>query len=410
MIGEEILSGHTKDTNSSFIASELKAIGISVHRILTVKDELSEILWAFSKAFESSDLVFTTGGLGPTKDDKTLLAYADYFETQLFIDPETLAHLTRRLEKANRAYLLDLNKSQATVLKGARVFQNDHGTAPCQWIEKNNKYAVCLPGVPYEVKPLVREKLIPYLVSRFSFPFMESRTVTLTGIPESELSNLIEPWELSLPSEVSLSYLPVGNRIKLHLATSAPTRALSSSRLDLAIETLRPYVSAYVLAWNTSEIEVLVKDLLEKRNLSLSVVESCTGGEISRLLVTVPGISKNFKGALVAYDTEMKIKVLGVKEETISTHGVASLEVASEMSDRCLALFQSDAAISTTGVAGPSSDAFASPLGEVFISVRVGDKEQTRHLNLPHFDRTDFMNFVSQRALQALAEMLVKGE
>ncbi|MHA6727260.1 CinA family nicotinamide mononucleotide deamidase-related protein [Chryseobacterium sp. A301] len=407
-VGGEILSGDTLDTNSNFIATELKKIGVALEAILTVKDELAEIVSALGRAFERADLVLTTGGLGPTKDDQTLLAFGRYFGVSSAIDPATYEHLKSILEKRNRSYLLDLNKNQALVLEGAKVFQNEHGTAPCQMMEKEGKIAICMPGVPYEVKPLVKDQIIPYLSSRFSLPFLVTRTVSVSGIPESELSNLIEEWELSLPKHLSLSYLPVEGRIKLQLSGSGNNLELLKKELTDTFEPIRSLLAPFVFSWDGSSIEAVLHTLLQKEKLTLSVAESCTGGTISSCLVSVPGISAHYLGGIVPYDTSQKVKLLGVREKTIQEFGVVSSEVAKEMSLCCQKFFGSELAIATTGAAGPSSDAYNTPVGEVYYSIRVHDFEVTRRLYLPHLDRKDFMNFVSLRALHELAEILVK--
>lgn len=407
-VGGEILAGDTLDTNSNFIAKELKKIGIALEAILTVKDELTAIVSALGRAFEIADLVLTTGGLGPTKDDQTLLAFGNYFGVSASIDPATYEHLKSILEKRNRPYLLDLNKNQALVLEGAKVFQNEHGTAPCQMMEKAGKIAICMPGVPYEVKPLVKDQIIRYLSSRFSLPFLVTRTVSVSGIPESELSDLIEEWELSLPKHLSLSYLPVEGRIKLQLSGSGTNLELLKKQLADTFEPIRPLLEPYVFSWYGSEIEAVLYTLLQKENLTLSVAESCTGGSISSCLVSIPGISANYLGGIVPYDTNQKVKQLGVSAKTIEEFGVVSSEVAMEMSLRCQKLFGSDVSIATTGAAGPSSDAYDTPVGEVFYSIRVHNIEVTRRLYLPHLERKDFMNFVTLRALHELAEILVK--
>lgn len=407
-VGGEILAGDTLDTNSNFIARELKKIGIALEAILTVKDQRLAIVSALARGFEMADLILITGGLGPTKDDQTLGALGEYFGVSAEMDPKTYEHLKSILEKRNRPHLLDLNQNQALVLKGARVFQNAHGTAPCQMIEKEGKIAICMPGVPYEVKPLVIEQILPYLSSRFSFPFLETKTVSVSGIPESKLSNLIEEWELSLPENLSLSYLPVEGRIKLQLSGSGFNREELQKQLSDRFDKIRPLLEPYVFSWDGNEIEQVLLTLLQRENLTLSVAESCTGGTISSHLVGIPGISAHYLGGIVPYDTKQKVKQLGVSEKTIKENGVVSLEVAQEMSLCCQKRFGSDVSIATTGAAGPSTDSYGTPVGEVFYSVRVRDFELTRRLFLPHLQRIDFMNFVSLRALHELAEILVK--
>lgn len=409
-IGDEILSGNTVDTNSNFIASELKNIGIAVKRIFTISDEVATITETLKSAFEIAEIVITTGGLGPTKDDKTKTAFANYFEDEIVLCNTTYEHLKNLLEKRNRAYMLDINRNQAEVLSKATVFQNDNGTAPCQMMEKDGKIAVCLPGVPYEVKPLIREKIIPFLAEKFSLNHIETRIISVVGIPESLLSNTIEDWELALPNHIQLSYLPIGNRIKLRLTATGADRALLNQNLDEQIEKLKPYISDHVISWDGNDIQSILKDILIEKKLTVSSAESCTGGELARLLTSVSGSSAYFIGGIIPYDYHQKIEMLGVSEKTIQERTVVSEEVAQEMSLGCQKLFKTDISISTTGVAGPTSDEFNNEIGTVYYSVRVKDFEQTNRLYLPHFDRGDFINFVSQRVLQDLVEILVNGK
>lgn len=409
-IGDEILSGNTVDTNSNFIASELKNIGIAVKRIFTISDEVATITETLKSAFEIAEIVITTGGLGPTKDDKTKTAFAHYFEDEIVLCNTTYEHLKNLLEKRNRAYMLDINRNQAEVLSKATVFQNDNGTAPCQMMEKDGKIAVCLPGVPYEVKPLIREKIIPFLAEKFSLNHIKTRIISVVGIPESLLSNTIEDWELALPNHVQLSYLPIGNRIKLRLTATGADRDLLNRNLDEQIEKLKPYISDHVISCDGNDIQSILKDILIEKKLTVSSAESCTGGELARLLTSVSGSSAYFIGGIIPYDYHQKIEMLGVSEKTIQERTVVSEEVAQEMSLGCQKLFKTDISISTTGVAGPTSDEFNNEIGTVYYSVRVKDFEQTNRLYLPHFDRGDFINFVSQRVLQDLVEILVNGK
>lgn len=406
-IGDEILSGITVDTNSNFIASELKNIGIPVKQILTVSDEVKSIKDALTSAFQIADIVFTTGGIGPTRDDKTKTAYAEFFNDEVKLDDKTFGHLKKLLIKRKREHLLEINKTQAEVLTKARVFQNDNGTAPCMVIEEKGKIAFCLPGVPYEVKPLVKDKIIPFLAEKFHLNHIITRIISVVNFPESLLSETIEDWEMALPEHISLSYLPIGTRIKLRLTATGTDKALLENQLNSEIEKLKPYIEKNVISWDGNDIQEILKEILSAKSLTISTAESCTGGELSRLITSASGSSQYFSGGIIPYDFHQKIKILGVSEKTIEEKTVVSAEVAQEMSLGCQKLFNTDIALSTTGVAGPNTDEFNNEVGEVFYSIRVKDFERTTRLFLPHLDRKDFMNFVSQRVLQDLVEILV---
>ncbi len=409
-IGDEILSGNTLDSNSNFIAQQLKTIGIPVVRIVTVADEVEVIKEALAEGFKIGDLIITTGGLGPTKDDRTKNAFAKYFDDELVLDDQTYEHLKKLMIKRKREHLLEINKGQAVVLSTAHVFQNPNGTAPCQMIEKDGKTAICLPGVPYEVKPLVQDQILPYLTEKYAMSHIVSRIISVVDFPESLLALTIEAWELALPMHISLSYLPVGNRIKLRLTAVGANKEKLNKDLDLEIAKVKPLIADKVISWDGNDIQEILKELLIAHQLTLSVAESCTGGEVSHLITSVSGSSAYFTGSVVAYDYWQKIALLGVNPETIQNHTVVSAQVAQEMSGGCKKLFKTDIALSTTGVAGPNSDEFNNEIGTVYYTVRIKDFEQTNRLYLPHMERNDFAAFVSQRVLQDLVSILISKE
>ena len=407
-IGDEILSGNTIDTNSNFIATQLKNIGFKVVQIFTISDEIETIKKNLKSAFELGNLVITTGGLGPTKDDKTKKAFAEFFNDTLVSDAETLEHLRQLLIKRKREHLFDINLPQADILSKSKVFQNHNGTAPSLMVEENGKIAICLPGVPYEVKPLIKNQIIPYLQKKFEQNFIVSRIISVVNFPESLLSETIETWELALPSTISLSYLPIANRVKLRLTATGKNEEILNQQLDEEITKLKPLIQENIISENGDSIEEILHDLLISKNLTISTAESCTGGELSHLITSVSGSSNYFLGGICTYQTEKKTEILGVSEDLIKEKTVVSAEVAEAMSLGCQELFKTDIALSTTGVAGPNSDEFNSEIGTVFYSIRVKDFEKTCRLYLPHLQRRDFMNFVSQKVLQDLIQILIQ--
>ena len=407
-IGDEILSGNTIDTNSNFIATQLKNIGFKVVQIFTISDEIETIKKNLKSAFELGNLVITTGGLGPTKDDKTKKAFAEFFNDSLVSDTETLEHLRQLLIKRKREHLFDINLPQADILSKSKVFQNHNGTAPSLMVEENGKIAICLPGVPYEVKPLIKNQIIPYLQKKFEQNFIVSRIISVVNFPESLLSETIETWELALPSTISLSYLPIANRVKLRLTATGKNEEILNQQLDEEITKLKPLIQDNIISENGDSIEEILHDLLISKNLTISTAESCTGGELSHLITSVSGSSNYFLGGICTYQTQKKSEILGVSESLIQEKTVVSEEVAQAMSLGCQKLFKTDIALSTTGVAGPNSDEFESEIGTVFYSIRVHNFEKTFKLYLPHLERKDFMNFVSMKVLQDLIEILIK--
>lgn len=407
-IGDEILSGNTIDTNSNFIATQLKNIGFKVVQIFTISDEIETIKKNLKSAFELGDLVITTGGLGPTKDDKTKKAFAEFFNDTLVSDTETLEHLRQLLIKRKREHLFDINLPQAEILSKSKVFQNHNGTAPSLMVEENGKIAICLPGVPYEVKPLIKNQIIPFLQEKFEQNFIISRIISVVNFPESLLSETIESWEFALPENITLSYLPIANRVKLRLTATGKNEEILNQQLDEEITKLKPLIQENIIAENGDSIEEILHDLLISKNLTISTAESCTGGELSHLITSVSGSSHYFLGGICTYQTQKKSDILGVSEDLIQEKKVVSEEVAQAMSLGCQKLFKTDIALSTTGVAGPNSDEFESEIGTVFYSIRVQNFEKTFKLYLPHLERKDFMNFVSMKVLQDLIEIIIK--
>ncbi len=407
-IGDEILSGNTVDTNSNFIATQLKDIGIKVLSIFTIPDKEEAITSTLAKAFEMADVVFTTGGLGPTKDDITKKAYADFFEDEMIFSDEIYEHLRAYLEKRKRLWILEHNKDQAMVLSKAKIFLNYFGTAPCMILEKNGTYCFSLPGVPYEVKPLVKDQIIPFLKEKLSLDHIVTRIVSVVDIPESILSETIEEWELALPKHISLSYLPVGTRVKLRLTASGNSQELLNAELENEIQKLIPIIGENIIATHEDKIEKILGKILSDKKLTISVAESCTGGELAHLITSVSGSSSYFLGSVVTYATQKKIDLLNVNPKTVEEFTVVSEQVASEMAIGCQNLFKTDISVSTTGVAGPGKGEDGKDVGTVFYTIRIGNEEVTSKLFLPHLERLDFMNFVSQKVIQDIVSLLIK--
>lgn len=401
-IGDEILSGNTVDTNSNFIARELKDIGIKVQQIFTISDEVSEIENFLKTALENSDLVITTGGLGPTKDDKTKKAYAEFFHDELVFSEELYEKLGKYLEKRGRLELLERNRNQCEVLSKATIFDNYYGTAPCQMVEQSGKFIFCLPGVPFEVKPLIKDQIIPFLKQQWELSFIHTRIISVVGVPESLLSDTIEDWELALPANVSLSYLPVGTRVKLRLTGTGDNQAILEEQLEQLIQPLKSLIGDHVIAWSEDVIENILASILFDKGLTVSTAESCTTGQLARLLTSVSGSSSYYRGGIIPYFTEMKSQLLNVSEDTIKKHTVVSKEVAIEMAKSCQKLFSSDIAISSTGVSGPNKGEDGKDVGTVYYAIAKGDEVKAFHLFLPGFERNDFVNFVSQKIIETL--------
>lgn len=406
-IGDEILSGNTVDTNSNFIATELKNIGVKVVQIFTISDEIEIIKNALKSAFELGDLVITTGGLGPTRDDKTKKALAEYFDDEIALDEVTFEHLKGYMERRGRIEILERNREQAFVPTKSTVFQNQYGTAPCMMMEQDGKLSFSLPGVPYEVKPLIKDQIIPYLKDKFNLNYISTRIVSVVGIPESILADTIEDWELALPENLALSYLPVGTRVKLRLTATGTDDEVLQNQLEHEIQKLFPIIGENIIATSEDKIEKILSEILNEKDLTISTAESCTGGYLAQMLTSNPGSSKYFIGGVVAYATQKKTDILHVSEGTIERFTVVSREVSREMADGCQSLFKSDISLSTTGVAGPGKGEDGKEVGLVYYTINVNNQSETFKLHLPHLDRQDFIYFVSQKIIQDLVGILI---
>ncbi|AYN01801.1 CinA family nicotinamide mononucleotide deamidase-related protein [Chryseobacterium sp. 3008163] len=406
-IGDEILSGNTVDTNSNFIATELKNIGIKVVQIFTISDEIEIIKNTLKSAFELGDLVITTGGLGPTRDDKTKKALAEFFDDEIALDEVTFEHLKGYMERRGRIEILERNREQAFVPTKSTVFQNHYGTAPCVMMEQDGKLSFSLPGVPYEVKPLIKDQIVPYLKDKFNLNYISTRIVSVVGIPESILADQIEEWELALPENLALSYLPVGTRVKLRLTATGTDEDALQIQLEDEIQKLFPIIGDNIIATSEDKIEKILGEILSEKELTISTAESCTGGHLAQMLTSNPGSSKYFIGGLVAYATQKKTDILHVSEGTIERFTVVSREVSREMADGCQVLFKSDISLSTTGVAGPGKGEDGKDVGLVYYTINVNNESETFKLHLPHLDRQDFIYFVSQKIIQDLVGILI---
>ena len=369
-IGDEILIGQIVDTNSTFIAKALNKIGISIHQITSVQDEKSHILDALNRAQANSDLVLLTGGLGPTKDDITKTTFVEFFQDQLVSDSAVLAHIKDIWKKYIKQPLLQVNLDQALVPSKATVLMNASGTAPGMWMEKEGTVFIALPGVPFEMKALLQNEVLPRLSEAFELPFILHKTLLTYGVGESIIADRISDWETNLPSTIKLAYLPNLGRVRLRLSSKGFDKELVEKSMAAEIQTLIPQISDVFVGFEEdNSIEQIIGNQLVKIDKTLSVAESCTGGKIAAQFTNHPGASKYFKGGVVAYDTQIKTAVLGVDKTLIDNHSVVSVEVAKAMASGVQKLFNSDYAIATTGNAGPSKGDSDAEIGTVCIAI-----------------------------------------
>ena len=374
-IGDEILIGQIVDTNSVFIAKELNKIGVEVYQITSISDQGNHIIEAIDLARNRADIIIITGGLGPTKDDVTKHTLCQYFDDVLVENKEVLAHIEQLFEKYISTPVSDLNKKQALVPGKATVLKNDFGTAPGMWFEDDGKVFISMPGVPYEMKGLMNSEIIPRLQEHFDRPYIEHKTIMTYGLGESAIAERIEAWEDNLPDHIKLAYLPSLGRVRLRLTGRGKDRDFVNSTINEQLEIVKPLIADVLVGYDEDEsIEWLIGQLLVSKGMTLSVAESCTGGEIAQSITSHAGASTFFKGGAVTYATESKTEILGVKESLIAAYTVTSKEVVEAMAIGCKKKFKSDYAISTTGNAGPSKGDGDVEVGTVFIGIATPDK------------------------------------
>jgi len=369
-IGDEILIGQIIDTNSAFIAKELNKIGISVYQISSVQDERSHILKALEEARSRAQLVIVTGGLGPTKDDITKHTFCDFFDDRLVKDERVLKHIEKLFSSFSSTPISEVNRQQAMVPSKATVLHNANGTAPGMWMESEGVSFVSLPGVPFEMKGLIVDAVIPKIIKDFETPFIIHRTLVTYGLGESAIAERIEDWEENLPPFIKLAYLPNLGKVRLRLSAKGPELEKLEKGLKDELEKLYPFIKDILFGMEDGEtLEELVAKLFMGKEMTLSTAESFTGGKIAQRITALPGASNYFKGSLVSYATETKIDVLGVSKELIKKHSVVSAEVAEAMAQNVKKLLKTDFAVATTGNAGPTKGDSEANIGTVFIAI-----------------------------------------
>ena len=396
-IGDELLIGQVVDTNSAWMAQRLNEVGISLYQITSVHDDREHILKALDEAFSRADIVLTTGGLGPTKDDITKHVMCEYFGTTLVEDPQVRAHI-HDLYKDRPEALNRLTATQWLVPQTATILTNRVGSAPIMVFENevkgeghNSKFLIALPGVPHEMKIAMTEQVLPFIRLKVKGERLEAsetssspsgrplnsseastkhnkiihRTILVSGIPESKLAILIEDWENALPSSIHLAYLPKDGIIRLRLSTYGEATA---EELQSHIDTLLPLISDYLLATEDISLEALAGRLLKQQGMTIATAESCTGGRLAAALNAQSGSSAYYMGSVVAYDNSIKTNVLGVSQETLDTYGAVSESTVRQMANGVRKLMNTDYAIATSGIAGPTGGTPDKPVGTVWIA------------------------------------------
>lgn len=401
IIGDEILYGHTMDTNSHYLAKEFSNISIDLIQISAIQDNREDIKGEILSS--TADIILTTGGLGPTKDDRTKYVLSEILNQPLEMHEQALLWTEEYFEKSLDRPMNELNKNQALVPVGTLPLQNQVGTAPGLWAEFGQKLLISLPGVPFEMKYLMKHEVLPRLLKKFHPTFIEHAFVQTLNIPESELAELLHDFEQILPNNITLAYLPRGKKIKLRLTGKGEHRYKLKTELTEFTEKLISVIpDEFFLSQDALSIEKNVGELLLKHKKTIATAESFTTGKIAAALVSIGGSSKYFKGGIIAYSPHLKKQLLKVPSDLIAKHGVANAQVALAMAKGARELTNCDVAISSTGVAGPAKDDFGVEPGVAFIGISTEENETVYEFHYPHLDRKEFTQKMTEVALQKL--------
>lgn len=409
-IGDELLIGQVIDTNSAFIAKQLNKIGVSVYQITSVQDDKQHILQALKDAEKRVDIVICTGGLGPTKDDITKKTIAEYFNDTLVKSDVVLRNIERIWKQHVGTKLLQVNKDQALIPSKAQPLINRLGTAPGMWIERNKKVFISLPGVPYEMKALIDNEVIPKIKETYNCPFILHKTMLVYGIGESALAAKIEDWEDALPEHIKLAYLPNLGKMRLRLSTKGFNEALLKQEVQEQVDKLIPLIKEEYAGVEDEDgaVEVIIAKKLVELGSSLAIAESCTGGALAERFTAHSGASTFFKGGLVTYATESKIDVLKVSKADIETYSVVSSQVAEAMAVQTQYLFKTDYAIATTGNAGPDKGDSNAKVGTVVVAIATKKGVYSEVFNFGN-SRLKVINKAINKALEMLLKEIFKN-
>ncbi|WKD86982.1 Nicotinamide-nucleotide amidohydrolase PncC [Polaribacter huanghezhanensis] len=408
-IGDEILIGQIVDTNSQWIGVALNKIGVSVYQITSIQDDEQHILNALKEAQERADIVIITGGLGPTKDDITKKTIATYFNDTEFIEyPEVVEHIKALFQKINHPFK-EVQRYQAQLPSKATYLKNQYGTAPGMWFYENDTVFVSLPGVPYEMKGLMTNEVLPRIQQQFKLPFISHKTIMTYGQGESVIAERIAEVEDNLPKHIKLAYLPSFGKVRLRLSGTGDDKEILEKELQEKISEIQHLISDVIVGVEDGDsIEKRVGELLIQQQKTLATAESITGGSIASTLVSVPGASTYFKGSFVSYSAVAKKSMLGISENTIEKFTVVSKEVAEEMAIAARNKLNTDYAIAVTGNAGPTTDKTDKTVGIVFIALATKTNVIVEEFNFGQ-PREKVINRTVNKSLEILQKEIIKN-
>lgn len=383
VIGDELLIGQVTDTNSGWIARHVNPLGWNVKSVKVIGDNESEILKAIDEGFAQADLVLTTGGLGPTKDDITKEAMRKYFGGSMVYDTEVEKNVLEVVEKRHLK-INDLTAAQAYVPSSCRVIQNRVGTAPIMWFEREGKVLVAMSGVPFETEQMMEREVIPQLMHHFcSDEHIMHRTFIVIDYSESALAMKLEQFENGIPESIHLAYLPRPGIIRLRLTGRSADGDKLAADMDRLSSQLHDLLGNSIISYEDKPVAAILGDMLRERNLTVSTAESCTGGNIAHEITEIAGSSDYYVGSVVSYSNEVKQSVLGVSPSVLAAEGAVSKPVVEQMCRGVGALLHTQCSIATSGIAGPGGGSLEKPVGTVWICVQCGEKQVAERCHFP---------------------------
>lgn len=380
-IGDELLIGQVVNTNAAWLGTALGKIGISVRRSICISDDEGEIISALDESLKNVQVVIITGGLGPTNDDMTKQALNKYFNSNLVFNEKVYEDIERLFKERGRE-VSPINRMQAEIPDKSKPIFNKLGTAPGMWFEKDGKIAVSLPGVPYEMKAMMAEQVLPSLAEKLKTPLIIHKTIHTIGVPESFLAEKIKSWEDALPKNMKLAYLPSMGCVRLRI--SATGKNNHADEVEEQIQHLKLLINDHIFGYDDDTLEKIIGEKLLARKQAVATAESCTGGYIAHLITSVPGSSAYYLGSVVAYDNEVKKNLLKVNAGDIETYGAVSGQVAYQMALNVKEVLKSDFSISVTGIAGPGGATKEKPVGTVWIGVSTPVRTFTKRFFFTH--------------------------
>lgn len=407
-IGDELLIGQVIDTNSAFISQELNKIGVWVKRRVAVGDSKEEIVRALNEESRDTNIIIMTGGLGPTADDITKPVLAEYFGGKLVMNEDVRKHLVYLFEEVFRRPLIERNLKQAEVPDVCTVLPNARGTAPGMWFEKDGKVYVSLPGVPHEMKGLIISEVLPRLQQSFTMPFISHRTMLTAGVGESYVAEMIKEWEEKLPPHLKLAYLPNYGMVRLRITGWSTNKEQLEQELNTEFDKLKILVREWLVTDEDQALPLALSNLLRSRNKTMSTAESCTGGYIAHLITAYSGASNIYKGSVISYDNEVKIKLLQVSPAILQKVGAVSEEVVKEMAAGALASLKTDYTIAVSGIMGPDGGSPEKPVGTVWVAAGDRNKLVTQKFQF-RFDRERNIEMTATQALNLLRKFIVEN-